>query len=146
MKEQLEIENKKEFLPEQEQLQTEFKQELENETAQAEQQEGQENDNTQLPVKQEPTNRLYDLQRLMIIPIVEGKISFEKKENGKIEYSDAELDILEKASNNIEGRHPNKMLNNDFLDIASIILIHAPKLYLKFKDKIKNKVDKNDTN
>ncbi len=133
MKEEIEVENQKDFLPEQEQLQKEF---------QDQQKELDKKAETEIDEKEEepePSNKLYLLQENLIIPIIEGKITFEVKEGQEIVYTENEKLILQQISQNIENRHStSKLLSNDVVDVLTLLFIHGPKFYIKFKDKIKN--------
>ncbi len=131
MKEQIEVENQKDFLPEQEQLQKEFQDQQKEEDKKTDEEKEEE---------KEPMNRLYLLQENLIIPIIEGKINFDVNEDQPIIYSENEKLILQQISQNIEERHPGaKFFSNDILDIATLLFIHAPKFYIKFKDKFSRK-------
>ncbi len=131
MKEEIEVENHQDFLPEQEQLQKEF-QDQQNKEAEEEKIEEQD---------QEPitpiTNRLFSIQKMLIIPLIEGKLKFNMSDENQ-DYTETELQLLETASKNIETRHPTKFLSNDIFDVITLLFIHGPKFYIKFKDKIKN--------
>jgi len=129
MTENFDIENNKEFLQEQEQLQNEFKQQQENDEKEQEQEQEQQ-EQKEIP----NINRLYLIQENLIIPLIEGKIKIQ--ENGVVEYTEQEKEILKKISESLESRHSFKIINNDIVDILSLIFIHAPKFYQKFKNKI----------